>query len=374
MSAWLRGEAAPGTNVELPGSIGCGGGGAAGGVGGVAVRASRRPPAASSLSSCHNSTGRRERGGVEVERPSVEFARNGTYARVRMPGGGTGQPGKRAAISEFTHRSRRNLLCQVNSIDREALRAERVALTTLTYPGQFVEPRAAKKHLKAWLARLQRAFPGVAAFWKLEPQGRGAPHFHLLTFLEPGQDVTEFHRWVAENWCDVVGSEDPNHLRWHLGEIGNKPCVEPIRTWNGVASYASKYLGKAVSGVGWDKPGRWWGKHNVDLLPVHIVTRELTRSQAVKLRRAIVGYIEHQPTARYLLTDRDSGRKQQERLWLRPVQLERFVERFGSIFHLRPYHRLVKFKRAGIGAFIPSATMERLILYATAGDDPPASH
>jgi len=54
---------------------------------------------------------------------------------------------------------------------------------------------------------MKRAHPEAAAIWKLEPQQRGAPHYHLLLF------GIEFipHQVIARWWYEVVGSGDKRH-------------------------------------------------------------------------------------------------------------------------------------------------------------------
>jgi hypothetical protein len=107
--------------------------------------------------------------------------------------------------------------------------------------------------------------------WKLEPQRRGAPHFHLLLFgLEEGLSKD----WLSRSWYEVVGSGDERHLR-----AGTR--VEGIRSWRGVMSYAAKYLGKLESlpkdwlgGV-----GRWWGVHNRGAMRANIKGRRVRVSR-----------------------------------------------------------------------------------------------
>lgn len=130
---------------------------------------------------------------------------------------------------------------------------------TLTYPNEFPEPADAKRHFNLLLWRIGRKFKGkVGLIWKLEPQQRGAPHFHCLVW---GVSLEELFPWVAFEWYEIAGGGDERHLKWHLGAYDNEPCVGQVRSWRGVWSYASKYLGKTFEVAEWgDKwTGRYWG-------------------------------------------------------------------------------------------------------------------
>lgn len=107
----------------------------------------------------------------------------------------------------------------------------------------------------------------MGAAWKLEPQERGAPHYHLLVW---NLDTADLLAWVVENWYEIAGNGDPNHKKFHAGELqGSRPCVEKVRSWNGVISYASKYLGKVFDVAEWGQKwtGRFWGIWNRQNIP-----------------------------------------------------------------------------------------------------------
>jgi hypothetical protein len=65
---------------------------------------------------------------------------------------------------------------------------------------------------------LRREFSGCSAIWKLEPQKRGAPHFHLLVW---GIAFLHYQR-LARRWFEIVGSNDPRTSP--LGRAW-KPCA-----------------------------------------------------------------------------------------------------------------------------------------------------
>jgi hypothetical protein len=164
--------------------------------------------------------------------------------------------------------------------------ADLPAFVTLTYPDKFPEPGQSKRHLKMFFQRMRRSF-AHGSIWKLEPQERGAPHYHLLTW---GCDLEELRSFVPGAWFDIAGGGDNLHLLWHMGKLGNGNChcVQPVRTWRGVWSYASKYLGKTFEVSGWGEKwtGRFWGVVNRDNVPFgDLVIEEVARKKAVEVIR-----------------------------------------------------------------------------------------
>ncbi|MBZ0214272.1 MAG: hypothetical protein K8H99_10770, partial [Nitrospirae bacterium] len=197
----------------------------------------------------------------------------------------------RGRVAGFTRASRRRLIRLLQSVHRE--RAGLPLFVTLTYPREWPgSPKVWKRDLDAWLQRLKRAHPEAWAVWRLEPQRRGAPHYHLLVF---GADRLP-KQWLSRTWFEVVGSGDERPLR-----AGTQ--VQRSRQWNGVVRDAAKYLGKLVDDLpeGWRLGvGRWWGVHNRQLVPrapvdgtvrgqaftiVKRVLRRYLRSRGVDTRR-----------------------------------------------------------------------------------------
>jgi len=86
----------------------------------------------------------------------------------------------------------------------------------------------AKKAFKRFAMRLRRAFPAVSAVWRMEPQERGAAHFHLLVFNLPF--------WKQ---CDL-------QMVWEAC-TGEKRSIVHIKLVHGarsVMAYVSKYIAK----------------------------------------------------------------------------------------------------------------------------------
>jgi len=135
---------------------------------------------------------------------------------------------------------------------------------------EFPTARASKRDLDVFCKRLEREYPEVFGFWKLEPQKRGAPHYHLL--MAVGDCVSgsrrdllnELEEWIPAAWCDVVGSDDDKHRAFHFRH--RDKVVTPVRSTNGVMCYAGKYVGKPAEELTdkgeWEHAGRWWGVIN----------------------------------------------------------------------------------------------------------------
>ena len=187
--------------------------------------------------------------------PFVEWAAGGALLKVSRniecdaPKGGI-----RGKVKGFSFASRRRLMY---TIARIKIDAELPAFITLTYPNKFPSPIESKKHLDIFIKRLLRVFPEIGFIWKLEPQERGAPHYHLLAW---GVSADKLFLFIPEAWHDIAGDGDRNHLLFHLGLLKNEPCVNQVRSRNGVMRYASKYLGKTFDVAGWGEvyPGRFW--------------------------------------------------------------------------------------------------------------------
>lgn len=217
----------------------------------------------------------------QESRVKVEISLGGCIARCHkldMPTWyeGDGVRGKKGAITEFSPRSRANLLRTVAGIRSDLL----PILVTLTYPGEFPkDPRRWKRDLDAFGKALRRESAGVSMVWKLEPQERGAPHYHGMIW---GVEWVSME-WLRETWFRIVGSEDVRHL-W----AGTR--VERAYSSRAAMVYASKrYMGKATKIPDWwEGVGRVWGIIGRKALPVAPIAEfEVAREHAAKFRRAM---------------------------------------------------------------------------------------
>jgi len=219
----------------------------------------------------------------EYEVPyTVEVAVGGSLLKLHgSSGGGTpASGGVRQAVTGFSSASRKRLMELQASINRLAVRHLPLFIT-LTYPSEFpTDGPTIKAHLDAFLKRLARRFPRVAAIWKLEFQERGAPHFHIMAYGErfiPAQ-------WVAAAWYEVVGSGDTRHLA-----AGTQ--VKRIISWRQATYYVAKYIAKVSDVVPIENPGRFWGVHNRVCLPIHLIAVVASYEQFLTLKRTVKRYL-----------------------------------------------------------------------------------
>ena len=188
---------------------------------------------------------------------------------VNSKGGG----GRRGVIKTFSTASFRRLRKLVLS-----LVSQPTLFITLTYPEFFPTARISKRHLDNFFKALSRFAPDVWAIWKLEPQKRGAPHFHLLVggiSLLSKRDFDIFKEWLTRTWFRVVGSGDKKHLKAGTQVVNLEYEQKKGQNIDLVILYVSKYFSKPVESIeGWDSPGRFWGIHNRKALEIkeHVFT------------------------------------------------------------------------------------------------------
>lgn len=221
---------------------------------------------------------------ASVEKPTIEYVKGGSLFRTsknrncQAVGGG-----KRGGINGFSNNSRRRLLELIATVRRDS---ELPSFVTLTYPANFPTVKKSKRDLKIFLQRLERKFPEIGVIWKLEPQERGAPHFHLLAW---GVESSVLLTFVVQTWYEVAGDGDENHFKFHLGLLhGSVPCVSKVRSFKGVWAYAAKYLGKTFQVAGWSETwtGRFWGVLNRENIPFgEMETIEVDRKTAYQVIR-----------------------------------------------------------------------------------------
>ena len=238
----------------------------------------------------------------------VELAVGGNAMRYRAGAGvAPACAGDRKPVTQFSDRSRLAMLRFTQSIDRSRVDAEAVWFVTLTYPSVWSNDwKVWKKHLNHIRVRLEQRYGPCPTVWKLEPQRRGAPHFHWLLFCPPSikaGGIDAFRRWLAQAWYEVVNSGDEKHLRAGTG-------VEQMRSWNGVTTYAAKYLGKSCCFFDHEtgevlKSGRFWGVWRKDMVPIRIVSRTLGQSEWCRVRRVLRRYLgKHKDKSAFAWTGR----------------------------------------------------------------------
>lgn len=154
---------------------------------------------------------------------------------------------------------------------------------TLTYPRRYPGSWPIwKAQLANWWKRLKRRCPQASVTWKLEPQDRGAPHYHLIITGVPFLAKA----WLSRSWYQVVGSKDLRHLA-----AGTQ--VQRVKRYRGVLSYAAKYTAKAQQlPADWqDGVGRWWGCYGREAIGISWSWAYLSEREYWVLARVVRGLI-----------------------------------------------------------------------------------
>lgn len=218
-------------------------------------------------------------------KPFVEVSPQGDYISLRSTGRVTASSkSERGVIAGFSFRSRSRLMKKIAQLKRHHL----PVFVTLTYPSVFPKDfEEYKYHVHKFLVYLFREFPGAGVIWKLEFQDRGAAHFHLLIW---GVPLDVLMNYVPGSWYKIAGGGDINHLYWHQGLLGNgnKHCVQAVRSWRGVKSYAAKYMGKLDERI--ENTGRFWGiRGKVPFSP--LLQFSMSMSAALEFRRYVARHV-----------------------------------------------------------------------------------
>ena len=169
--------------------------------------------------------------------------------------------GDEQRITGFSADSRRRLRRKMYAIRRDA---DGVFLT-LTYHQTNPTCKEAKSHLDAFWKRLTRWLDEedvgrISCIWKMEPQRRGVPHFHLVVY---GPQFIPARK-VSRLWHEVTGEPDHRH---------RKAGVDVERAVNEdgkLTAYLGKYMAETYDE--WPNEdttytGRWWGVKGRDHVP-----------------------------------------------------------------------------------------------------------
>lgn len=199
--------------------------------------------------------------------------------------------GVRGAVSEFTRAARKRMIERLS----KTRNIGKSAFVTLTYPAIYPDdPSLWKRHLDTFLKRLKRIAPNCHAIWRIEPQQRGAPHYHLIVFNHPSR-LSSFRRWVKLAWFAVVGSGDNRHRA-----AGTR--VDAIYNRRHAIAYASKYAAKPSEGgrnfVTLDGEivshvGKHWGCFNNSAADTEMFGEyDLTPFEVIEFRRMCARFLK----------------------------------------------------------------------------------
>lgn len=184
--------------------------------------------------------------------------------------------GIRSRIRSFSAKSRVRLMRFMARLKMSGVRATFITLTFRGYPTNA----QAKRMLHAFVQVIRRNSSEASAVWRMEYQGRGSIHFHLLCFNLPYWDWQD----LLETWKRIT--------RQDIARVD----IRLVRSRRGVQSYVSKYIAKVDKGNRktffisppylhggrkWRK-GRFWGYHNKKLLPLgEVVAGVLTNNSTI---------------------------------------------------------------------------------------------
>jgi len=198
-------------------------------------------------------------------------------------------------ITEWSRQSRRNMIRTLATLDWQPFLESGIPeMVTLTYPNDWRscggDGTKVKAHLKAFRNRWERKFgsPPVG-IWKLEFQARGAPHLHLYLARPTRTPEALFRSWISTTWYEVVGSNDPLHLKAGTGV--DRQFVARAADLRRLCAYFSKHNSKwGTKSYQNDVPpdfqavGRFWG---IWTLKPDLERVELTRQDYNQVNRML---------------------------------------------------------------------------------------
>lgn len=168
---------------------------------------------------------------------------------------GNPEPSPRGEIHGFSRASRKRMIRDCAKMGKAI-----PIFATLTYPDVWpADPAVWKSDLATWWKRVTRKKPSLGAFWRLEPQKRFAPHYHLLIYDKSGKRPFLPKKWIADSWAEITNGNPAACSR-----------IESLKSHRGGMFYAAKYCAKLPEGEypeGWDNAGKHWGKLSVNNLP-----------------------------------------------------------------------------------------------------------
>jgi len=179
-------------------------------------------------------------------------------------------------IQRFTSRSRQRMMSKARKLNHNSMRppdgnGKRKKIdkklpvpwfVTLTYRKNYQDAETSKDHLNAFLQRWRRRFPDFAYFWKMEPQERGAIHYHLAMFLPDGWEKYDYDYIDFPLHIDKKNGKKITADHKKLMKVISTDWAEVTKKVDGYYSeferitYRSKRTGKVTPGG--HKPAAGW--------------------------------------------------------------------------------------------------------------------
>lgn len=192
-------------------------------------------------------------------RARARFLPGGVHASA--PGNRPAPPPgvKRGEITGFSASSRRRLRLSLMGVEWGLVDSYWVTLTYHRVWG--AEWQEWKRDLRAFHKALDRRFPTLGDYWRLEFQRRGAPHFHLVLAYGlgegPGLDI--LRDWVSRTWARIIG-EECNRAHLSFGTCTVHVDRSADEHLGALLGYMVKEMCKVRQSGGRSGTGRHWGQ------------------------------------------------------------------------------------------------------------------
>jgi len=204
-------------------------------------------------------------------------------------------PKPKVIVKGFSDKSRKRMIDFIaKTVDTPDL------FCTLTYSDDIVENAHVNLHrdLEVFRKRLERAYAGIRAVWRVEfvPRKSGAfygklqPHFHLLVWLPKSLQYNEIELILKDDgamwrawWHDLTGSTNSEHLRYYGCQV--QKCMSRKHAYAYVSKYVAKGADENITA------GRRWGVIGKFEHPVDIDTG-LTARAYIELKRMLNRYMK----------------------------------------------------------------------------------
>lgn len=222
-----------------------------------------------------------ESGGV------LEIAKGGSTVRLKAKVSREGfhRDTKRGMIRGFSHGSRTRLLDRLNSVERSTL-PNHGKFVLLTYGDEFGSDwRRWKQDIRDMHDAMRRKYGPFRAVWRMEFQERGAPHFHLMVWIDVKLDFD----FMREAWSRIATEGYANHGLLYVG-------LQAMRSWGGCVWYCAKYISKlAPADAERHESGRHWGTWGGELWKFTVQKAVLTVCEFLWVRYKL---LEHRAKGR----------------------------------------------------------------------------
>jgi len=197
---------------------------------------------------------------------------------------------KRGDVTCMSSKSMRNMKRSLAKVRRDL----QAFTFCLSYGETFPNAGDSKAEFIQWQRWLCRHFPEVGIYWKREPQKRGATHYHILAFMEGGEEQAKaIGQSMLVKWCEIAndqygGEQFAKALKVHTHD-SNFQRMKGDNFFNYLGKYISKTDGSMPDGYDLEGGGRWWGVINRKAIPygeeVETSHDQLSRKEGKMLER-----------------------------------------------------------------------------------------